>query len=673
MRSIAALALAFACTRPTRAIDRPVQPTKPTSDPAGGRPVGPASTPHTSRVAIAAPHTGTIHALTSTLDGGAILSVDELGGVRLWPTLDGRQEPRVVELPQSKRLSLTRHGAGFSAVALDESGGLYVATLDGEGRTLSHTTYGIDPGFLGITAAGQGTIAWRIDHHVLLIDGGGALVDQLAAEPQTRILEIATAGNRVIALLDREGTRQARWLQTDKRLAWGAWLPLAAATELGSTIVLAPDHKHFATIETEERTQRVAIFEVATGKEVSKRQLPGISGEAQFADAKTLAFTTSNGVSWLPVEGETSTPSVAPTFMPQVRRQQLAAGGGRVIRGHSGELAILTPTEVKYLGYDTVAPRSAAAGGEGQLLLNAGQAFRVLDSKLDAIASPKPIIKPGTIVSDLVWLGGNDWLIESGASNGNAEIQLVDVATGIASVVRNQLKNIHVLAYEPSTDLATLSFGSASEVARLARKGRTLDTVVSAASKSGYELTMFVPLAPKLARGLQLVQISLRDKTTIKWIPDARSIDKASASLVVDGAYAAADSAGHVYLWQTGTGASELAVYTDGKQTSTVPANGPSVLWPDREGARVLVVSTNTIALYRVDGKQIWTRDISGVQDGVWLTDGGLALTHASGIARVDPATGTTTAARCGWDFGLSSKPHPAGPRSEPICMQLLQ
>jgi len=43
----------------------------------------------------------------------------------------------------------------------------------------------------------------------------------------------------------------------------------------------------------------------------------------------------------------------------------------------------------------------------------------------------------------------------------------------------------------------------------------------------------------------------------------------------------------------------------------------------------------------------------------------------AAGIARLDPATGAITAARCGWQFSLAPQPHPPTPKLEPVCTGL--
>jgi hypothetical protein len=661
--------LALSCGPPAPAARPVAKPTTPA--PEAPRDEPPRPIVHASRAAVEAPHSGTIQMIAATPDTSAVLSIDDVGGARLWPTLDGTQEPRVVDLPRAKQLVLGRTAADFSAFVLDESGGLYIAHLDRDGRTVAHTTHGTDPAYAGIVMSSLGALAWRVDHHVLRIDGDGAVKDDLATEPQQRIVDIAVAGTRAVALLDNAGTRQARWLALQPKLAWGDWVAPPTLGEAGMSIALAPDHKHIALSVVADKVQRVLVVD-DKGKEVITQDIAGTAPQIAFADDKLLAIGGSTAPSWLDISGADLKPASGPLPSSSGRRDVLVAGGGRAIWPANGELMLLTPSETKFLGYDTLSPRIAQPAADGTLVVNMNTTFHQLDANLRATTKPW-LARAGAQTSDMQWLGGTDWLVESGTGSAVTELVLVDAAKGSATVVRDKLPDAHVLGFAPSTDIATLSFGSAAEVAHLDRKARTLDRVATASTATPYEQTVFVPLAPALARGMKLLHVTLRDKPTIKWLADPKALEKPAATLVLDGSYAASDAAGHVYAWHNTGKKMVLTVYTDGKQTATLPTVGPATLWPNPAGTQIAELAQNTVSLYRADGTIVWTLDLPGVQEALWLTDGMLALTHATGVARVDPATGTLTAARCGWDFGLSTKPHPFPVRFEPICMQLLR
>ena len=142
--------------------------------------------------------------------------------------------------------------------------------------------------------------------------------------------------------------------------------------------------------------------------------------------------------------------------------------------------------------------------------------------------------------------------------------------------------------------------------------------------------------------------------------------------MTIEGSFAGSDAAGQAYMWRNApAGQLELVVYQDGKPVRTLPNTGAVALSPEPSGKRYVEVAQSSVALYDETGKQLWFQQLAAAQEALWLTDGTIAITSAGGIARLDPATGAVTAARCGWRFGKRSKPHPATPRVEPLCSQL--
>src|ERR1041385_5670577 len=68
---------------------------------------------------IFAPHGGSIRVLAASPDGTAVISCDDLGGVRLWPAPDGSKEPRIVQLPEPRAFALGTRPQGFVVATLD--------------------------------------------------------------------------------------------------------------------------------------------------------------------------------------------------------------------------------------------------------------------------------------------------------------------------------------------------------------------------------------------------------------------------------------------------------------------------------------------------------------------------------------------------------------------------
>jgi hypothetical protein len=671
MRLVVALAL-FACTSPARAPESP-HPAKPPVEaprPSGDAP--PIPTVHAPRDVAEAPHAGAIQTLALSPDGKVVLSSDELGGVRLWPSLDGTLEPRIVEMPTPRQLAVGRRTGGFTAVARDEAGGLYIAKLDEAGRQVSHATLPGEPAVTGMAMTAAGLLAWRSDQTLVVLDADGATKDKLATEARQRLVAVAVSGTRAVALLEREGKRQARWLTLAPKLAWGAWIDLQQELLGTVDIALSPNGKRLAAALRTERMVTGIVLDLANGKSVAASVVNTTSAEIGFADDDHVALGGFQGLRWIDLTTPNPKPSAETAMSPGTRPQAvLGTGGGQAVTAMNGELALTKPGEAtQYLGYETVSPRLAEVGPDGRMLVHVGEHVLLLDKQLQVASTPFSGVAGR--VAQLRWLGESDWLLESSSPNdATMQIALANEASG-TTTLRAGLKEVQLLQYEPSTQLVTLSFGASSEVARFDRKARKLDHLASVAKASPYEQVVFVPVSPELARGTKLVQVTMRERSTVKWLRDPAALDKPSATVTIDGPFAGADAAGNVYMWRnTPAGQLELVVYADGKAVRTLPNSGAVALWPEPNGQRYVEVAQSSVALYDQGGKQLWFQQLATSQEALWLTDGAIAITSAGGVARLDPATGAVIAARCGWRFGLATKPHPATPRVEPLCAQL--
>ncbi len=636
-------------------------------------PTAPKPVAHKPRSPIDAPHPGAIQMLTATIEGDAALSFDDLGSTRLWPALDGTQEPKLVELPSAKELALAHRTDGFTAVARDETGGLYIAKLDVQGRTLSHVTLGVDPPFAGMTMSTAGLVAWRTDQRILLVDGDGAIRGDIATEAQQRVVDVVGRGTKALALLETDGKVKARWLTLQPTLAWGAWIDHADVGK-GFTIALSPSTSFFAIASSDDTVGQVAVFDAATGQRANLSPIEAGEMDLAFVDNDTLAIMNVNrGLLWM---SRTGTPAALTNaaVQPVRLRGLIASGSARIIAVRDGELMLITQTQTQFLGYGAMSPQIAAPGPDGTLLVVGAPGPVLFDANLrERAPAPQLGTAHGSTVAALEWVSGDQWLVESSVAAGVSKLRLaiVDIASGKQTVVRDNLPEVHYLAYEPSTKLVTLSFGSQAQVARLDLAQQTLDQIAQTPKRGIYEEIAFAPLAPSLARGLELVDVTIKGQSVVRWIKSAAALDKPTATLAIDGSYLGTDAAGRVYAWHpNATGTLEVGIYTDGKQTGTLPTEGAAALWPDPTATLLAEAGQHAITLYR-GSTVVWSRPVEGVHEVHWLSDGALALAHASGIARLDAKTGTMTAVRCGWDFGLSAKPHAPAPRIEPICAQL--
>ena len=643
------LLLLAACGTPARPAALP--PPKPVARApvveAGALPPAPALHSDDGRGGAEAPPAGAITIIAATADGSAAVTADDGGGVRLWPALDGSREPRVVVVPEPHGLAIARRDDGFTIGVLDAGGGLYIANVDGEGRARSHATLPTEPAYLGIAMTASGLLAWRADQIAVLLDADGAAKAKLGTQPGERIIGIAERGGHAFALLERGGKRGVRAL-TLAPMGWGDWFDAGEAEAL---LAVSPSGAHVALLHHNV----VAVLD-ARGKLVESVSGLGTDRIA-FFDEATLVFATRSGLAF-EANGRTDGPRDETSAV-------LAVGGGHAIAAARGELAIATPAETQYLGYGVVWPTVAQAAIDGQLVVGLGTSFLTLDWSLRAVGEPTFPVPAGTRVADLRWLGGDAWAVEASEVR-TGETSLVLVGGGTSQVVRTGLTAVHVMRYEPSTKLLTLSLGDAPAIYRF-----DAGKLTRVAAGMGKQLEL-VPLAPVRAGGDVLVSVAVHDdRTTLRWLRDPTKLSDASSTIAFDGVIGGADAAGHVFGWEKTGDTTRLAVFAHGTRVGVLPADAAVSLWPAPTGDRLVEIGKHAVSLVSLAGKRAWSMPIEGAMQAAWLSDGSLAVITVAGIARVDPATGAIMSARCGWQFSLAPRPHPPTPELEPVCASL--
>ncbi len=663
----------------------PTTPVTPSGAPTATTPSG--QTPPTVRTGartklIEAPHGGAIATLAVTPDGKAAVSVDELGGVRLWPTLDGTSEPRIVDLPVPRQIAVMPESRGFLIAMLDEVGALVLEVIDKDGVGIQRANPPSEPAFKGIGITPAGPIGWRADQIVMRFAADGTVAEQLGTEPGQRIMAITIGGDKAVAVIE-SGTdklsRRARWLTLTPKLAWGGWI--SAGDDVSRVLALSPTGKRLAMLSgVTGQIAQLTVIDTASGNVVGSQNDQAALGIA-FVDDDHLAMAANSTIAWAKLDDKAKpkapVPSQPPNGTPRPVNNlsdtgMIAAGGGHAIGAINGELMIATPTKVEYLGYDLESPAVAAVAAKGQLMIGVGDTFALLDPSLRAVGSPDLGVLPTSAVSELRWVGGDDWLVESSRiSDGMTTLALTDPTKKKTQVLRTDLAMVQLILHEPATGLVTLSLGDAPEVSRWDPVKHKLDKIAALPKPKGYEQSELVPVIPALAGGTSLVVVHMRDRMTMRWVKDPAVLDK-GASITVDGSLAGVDAAGHAFVWQnTPAGPLELVIYLDGKRTGTMPTDGPVTLWPDRKGGRVVQVGQRSVGLVGVDGKRSWLQSLQFVTEALWLDDGSIVVVSAGGIARLDANTGSVLAARCGWRFGRSAKQHPPTSRVEPVCAQL--
>ncbi|MGE0400261.1 MAG: hypothetical protein AB7T06_26330 [Kofleriaceae bacterium] len=621
--------------------------------------------------AIESRHGGEIVTLATTPEGTSVISVDDLGGTRLWPALDGSVEPRVVDLPEAQALAIGPDPRGFVVGAIDASGGLTIAVIDRDGLILQRASLPAEPAFREILMTSRGLLATRSDHSIVRLGSDGSIVERLLVASGQRIDTVASRGDKIVVQIDAD-KRKLRWLLVAPSLQWGDWVPTKVEPE--GTIAVSPRGTAIALV-VGVAAQRVAfVVDAATG---AIRDRLGVTAstpsDIAFVDDEHLAIGGRAGAYVRPIDRKKSVELTPPAPSPtQHEKDALAAGGARVFGAASAELAIISATSKEYLGYEIEAPTVAAAAPGGDILIGVGSTFALLDKTLATTSTPDFKLPKLASVAELRHVDGNAWLVEwANLDDGRTTAAYIDLATGARQDLRVDREAVHAVGYDARSRLATFALGESNEVFRFDPRTKKFTHLSgSRRNDSTAWQTALTPLAPALADGNEVLVATIGDRLTIRWVRDARSLDKGKA-IQLDGTFAAADALGNAYVWVRDTNTFATLILRDGKQVAKLAARRPVSIAPDPAGKRFVEISQHEVALVSHDGTRAWALAAPGVNEVHWLTDGGLALLGTGGLARVDSATGAVQAARCGWRFGLSKTQHRSSSRVEPLCTQL--
>jgi hypothetical protein len=156
-------------------------------------------------VTVAA-HDAEITVLAATEDGEAV-SADRRGAVRLWPSLDGKREPVVVEAGvAAERLAIVRDGAEIVIAAAGALGEVGVIRVGGRGEVVSRVSVDLERRLVALHPIAGGFAGLRDDQTVVGMDLRGERRGELRAAPGERIVEMASRRGGLLAFVVAEGS-----------------------------------------------------------------------------------------------------------------------------------------------------------------------------------------------------------------------------------------------------------------------------------------------------------------------------------------------------------------------------------------------------------------------------------------------------------------------------------
>jgi hypothetical protein len=631
------------------------------------------------RPRIESPHGGSISAIAVTREGDAALTVDDRDGMRLYATLDGTRPPVVVDLPPELRLVLAHRGDAFAVALRDSAGGLVLATLDRDGRTLTRTAIDSDPRVDGLVALDAGMLAWRADETLALYADDGRMLARLATDPGQRIVTISAIPGGAIAIVQATSesggtTARARALiATPHSLAWGASLEVAMDVE--GKLAISPQGRYLARVEpgSPSFVTSVNVIELASGRTVASETATQRDLSIGFIDEEHAVVSSSGRMTWLAFDG-TDPIVVQPAIGTSHSRspQPLATGHGIAVTASFNQLVLSNIRDVHYLAYGLAFTRFIQPDGHGGVLAamtnDSGIVFAEGDHDLKF---SRQLSAPVNRLAFYTRVGSDEWAVASQPPEGdhdhNVRFAVLDVAHDVWSPQTAEAPMLAGLEGAPSTHLVGMT---GIQPVSLLQFDAATHALWPIALQGKPKTTASVrPVDPALADGTRVVRIVDSNSTrTVQWLRDETA--RPTKAIDVAGTVLAVDPAGHVYVDQTATPHDVLVFGPSGELVATLPQQDPNTqqLWPSPRGTLVAMRTAAGLSMYGLDGKRKWVIRVRPYSNAIWTDDDTLVLQGPAGIGRLDAATGAMTATTCGWQFGLSAKPPPFGVADSPWC-----
>jgi hypothetical protein len=156
------------------------------------------------------PHSQFLDRIELAADGSAALTRDTGGGWRVWAALDGSAQPQLVAARGARQGSVAhRTGGGLTIAMVDAAGGLRLFRADERGRASAVPVAASERSALAVRVmpGGERVVVLRDDHAIELMSDGGRVLTRLVQRGfRPASLEVAPAGDHLVALMIEPGT-----------------------------------------------------------------------------------------------------------------------------------------------------------------------------------------------------------------------------------------------------------------------------------------------------------------------------------------------------------------------------------------------------------------------------------------------------------------------------------
>ena len=646
-------------------------------------PVAKARAPVHVPAPIAGVHGSTITQVGATEDGTAAVTADQLGAMRLWPTLDGLTQPIVIAGCVPHALALAHDDDGFVIADLDAAGGAELIRTSASGQVRSRGKLPGDQPITRIDAVPSGLLVVRADQAIELYDVRALRKFRLVPEPSTHLVSIAVRAGRALAFVSDDHVVRGRWIELEQGV-WGASTPVLSIDP--AHVVLSPDHKTIAALAS--KGNRHLLIDALTGKAIAGSwcalegdgEFEGFGGRnvaaLGFIDDQTVACSMESMINWW---------SAGKPIGNTTNGTAVAVSDRRLIVGMGVELQLATPTELKYLGYASRDFSHLRVAPPGLLVGKGDQTATILDAsfhparKIVLPESPTPWLDMIPLDQRYLLLLALDPDPETGAQT--ARLSLHDTTNQQVVALPFRLRE-RELTYDPATRLLATTDGDDDlllrwEPAQLGPPLRIAGKPQPGASMQhpwGGPAGPVVHLVdPVLTNGLVALVIHEEvGSLTVQEIQDARPglPFVLGRTYHVPGALRSVDRAGHIFTYASDNLASTAVVgYTRGIPTALLADTSTATLRPSPDGTMIAAFDGAHLTMHdAATGAIRWEVSLWGLASVLWTEQGQLVARFAGALAEVDRETGALGDRQCGWELGLADAPHETIAEAPSVC-----
>jgi hypothetical protein len=620
-----------------------------------------------------AAHYAQITEVAVASDGSAAITRDAMGGLRIWPSLDGTAEPRIVAVASPASLSVDRRADGIVAAVVDGSGAGHIVTI-GKGGKIAIAGVPVDPAIASLTVlpGGERILGVRVDQSLALYDATGALLDD-ASVRASRIVKVLPRrdGARAMALVStvmkgKPGLGLIS-ISADDKLHLGTATPLPLPLPAVSTApaAVSPKGTRVAYVGAPVGgTARLVVVDAATGAEIKVPEAPEIATPMQTAigwtaDDKLYVVGTSGG--WRIEFGAT----IEVFTSAQAPRMTLPAFGGEaVVGGYGAHLAIeRADGTLRFLGYAELSPTAVSIAPGGRTIMWITSSGALMKEPLDGgaqvtVHTPNEWYGSVAAIDDHTALAGrNSGVLALIDMDSGKELATTPVAASTPFLQYSARRGMVAVMAQPGVvwlirvdRAAAQPFGKPIAIADGVQTFQLLDGPDDAALLTydgGWKGRVYT--MAELTKGVSTAQMK-KDRFPAGGAGYIH--DRNGQTYVLNGA--------QVEVWRKGTKVRAFAI----EAASAVSAS------PD--GSHVAVTTqTGAITIYDASGTRLWSVGAGSFAYGVsWSDDGSLlAIATQGGGLVIDAATGTPRVQSCGWHFTLDTTVPQLLPQNVPtVC-----